>query len=63
MPDFAPLRTPAIQVDGTSVGLQMTGNYDLRYPASGKFPIYDIRKHILKVLLAVLGCERCCSTL
>ena len=57
VPDFAAWRTPAIQIDGARVGFGMTGTYDLRYAASGKFPIDDGRKHILKVRLAVSGCR------
>jgi hypothetical protein len=57
MPDFTPLRTFAIQIDGAGVGLRMTETHDLRYPASGKFPIYCVRKYILKVLPTVFGCR------
>ncbi len=56
VPDLAALRTPAIEVHGIHVRFRMTGTQDLHYAANSKFAIYDVRKNILKVLLAVSGC-------
>ena len=77
MPDLAALRTTAIQVDRVRVRFRTTRTSDPHYAAISKFPIYDVRKYILKVILAVSGCRpnaliflgdsssshrRCCQT-
>ena len=55
MPDFAALRTSAIQIDGACVRFGVPGTSDLHDTTSGRFPIYGIRNHILEVPLAVAG--------
>jgi hypothetical protein len=55
VPDFAALQTPAIQRDGARVRFRVARTYDLRYAASGEFPIYRVRNYILKVIVAVSG--------
>jgi len=54
-PDFAALRTSAIQIDGACVRFGVAGTSDLHDTTSGRFPIYGIGNHILKVPLAVAG--------